>query len=191
MLNFEGDVGFSQSCQCESQATCQRSAFSSRRPIRVHPSACHRSIHLFTPSAQSWLSVKTTRRRNSVGHAIALRIDRMMAVISARLLVCRRSRRMAMTLKSDRSPNQTSQSTRQRLLLTDADPSVYAWISPSGTSSGAGLLVTGRPISCRLRVSLCSDLAFARLVARRGDLRLRTSPSLSCLVHFSGSVSLQ
>ena len=158
---------------------CQRSAFSSRRPNLVHPSASHRSIHLFTPSTQSLLSVKTIKRRKSVGIATTLRTVRMMTVISARLLVCRCPRRMALTLKSDRSPNQTPQSARQRPRLTDADPSVYAWISPSGTSSGAGLLVAGRPISCHLRVSLCSDLAFTRLVARRGDLRLRTSPSLS------------
>ena len=156
--------------------TCQRSAFSSRRPNLVHPSASQRAIHFVTPSTQSWLSVKTTRQRNSAGHAIALRIARMMAVISARLLVCR-PRRMALTFKSDFSPNQTPQPARQRPCLTSADPSVYAWISPSGTSPGAGLRVSGRPVSCRRRVSRCSDLASARL-ARRGDLRLRTEPSL-------------
>ena len=80
--------------------TCHRSAFSSRCPIRVHPSASQRSIHLLMPSTQSWLSLKTTRRLNSVGHAIALRTAKMMAVSSARLTVCLPGG-MALMLKFD------------------------------------------------------------------------------------------
>ena len=44
-------------------------------------------------------------------------------------------------LKSDLSPNQTSQPAHQRPRLNDAGPSVHAWTSPSGTSPGAGLRV--------------------------------------------------
>ena len=68
--------------------TRHRSAFSRGCPIRVHPSASHRSIQLFMPSTQSRLSLWTTRQLNSDGHAIAFRTAKIMAVSSALLFVC-------------------------------------------------------------------------------------------------------
>ena len=77
--------------------TFQRSAFSSRLPLRVHPSASHSGNHSLMPSTQSWLSLQTTRSLNSLGQTIALRTVMMIAANSDRI---------ALMLYSDLSPNQ-------------------------------------------------------------------------------------
>ena len=103
--------------------TFHKSAFSSRRPPLVHPSASQRGNHLLMPSIQSRLSLRTTRSLNSFGQAMALRTARMIAVSSARLLVCFPGG-IALILKSDLSPNQTPLPAPHRPLRIDADPSV-------------------------------------------------------------------
>ena len=136
-------------CASTLPSSIHRSWFLNCLPERVHPSICHRSIQLLTPSTHSLLSLNTVTHRYSVGQSNALRRASIAAVNSARLLVCRPLRPVVM-LNGEPSANQMPHPALRSPRFVTAEPSVYTWQSPCGTSLGAGHLVACLPRICHM-----------------------------------------